>query len=302
MYLNLRVPLFVLAGALTLCTVAVVVATVPPAPDPPPPYRVNLSTMRLPDSLSFCGEPVPLDELDVRQKLERELLAISQDDGQVILYIKRSATHFPTFERVLKEEDAPDDLKYLSVAESALYMAQSSKGAVGLWQFIPETGRRYGLLINDSVDERRNVEKSTRAAVRYLKDNQRAFRGWTLSAAAYNMGEGALADDIKFQRRVSYYDLYLNEETSRYLFRILAIKVIMANPQAWGIVIDKRDRYDMPATETVEVRERIPDLAAWAAEHGCRYKDVKLLNPWILRRALPAPPTGGSWAVLVPEH
>lgn len=302
MYLNFRIPLLVLAGVLVLCTVAVVVATVPPAPPPPPAYRVNLSNLKLPDTLSFCGEPVPLNDRDVRQKLERELLVIAQDDGQVILYIKRSATHFPTFEKVLKEEEAPEDLKYLSVAESALYMAQSSKGAVGLWQFIPATGQRYGLQIDDSIDERRNVEKSTRAAARYLKDNQKIFKSWTLSAAAYNMGEAALADDIRFQRRNSYFDLYLNEETSRYLYRILAIKLIMSNPSAWGIVVDPGDTYAMPETESVEVKERIPDLAAWAAEHDCRYKDVKLLNPWILRRALPAPPAGRSWTVLVPEN
>jgi len=279
-------------------------APAPPVPDAPPAsklYRPNISSLALPDRLEFCGEQIPMDDPEVRKRMDREFLLNLQWDGQVMLYLKRSGEYFPIFERVLREENVPDDLKYLSVAESALYQAQSGKGAVGLWQFIPETGRRYGLRIDDYVDERRHPEKSTRAAIRYLKDNRARFGSWALAAAAYNMGEAATKDDLEFQNGESYFDLYMNEETSRYLFRIVAVKEIMSNPRRYGYHLDESDYYRIPPTKQVAVSAEIPNLATWAESQGTTYKNVKLLNPWILKRMLPKPPSGSPYVIAIPD-
>jgi hypothetical protein len=193
----------------------------------------------------------------------------------------------------------PTDLKYLSVAESALYQAQSGKGAVGLWQFMPATGRQYGLRVDEYIDERRHPEKSTRAAARYLQDNYKRYNSWGLAAAAYNMGEGATNDDLSFQNGRSYFDLYMNEETSRYLFRIVAIKEIMSNAEQYGYFLDNDDYYRLPEAKSVTVSAGIPNMAEWAEQQGSTYKDVKLMNPWILKRMLPAP-SGAPYEILVP--
>lgn len=271
-----------------------------PTPYADPQVRPNLSTLPMPSSLEFAGEEVPLDDPEIRKRFEREMLLNLQSDGQIMLYLKRSGEFFEMYDRILKEEDAPMDLKYLSVAESALFQSQSGKGAVGLWQFIPETGRRYDLRIDEFVDERRNPEKSTRAAARYLKDNYARYGSWYLAMAAYNMGEGATNDDLSFQGQRSFFDLYVNEETSRYPFRILAIKEIMEHPKKYGFYLDDGDYYRLPDYEKVEVTTAIPNLAEWAASKNSTYKDVKLANPWILKRSLPAP-NGSPWEILVPK-
>ncbi|MCE7933192.1 MAG: lytic transglycosylase domain-containing protein [Chlorobi bacterium CHB2] len=276
------------------------------APSPPPDhasarrFRPNITSYDIPTTLSFCGEPVPMDNPEVRKRFEREFYLNLQWDGQVMLYLKRSGEYFPMFEKMLAEAGAPDDLKYLAVAESALQMPQSSKDAVGLWQFIAETGRSYGLQIDDYVDERRHAEKSTAAAIRYLKDGYARFNSWTLSAAAYNMGEAATSDDLEFQRRGSYYDLYVNEETSRYLFRIVAIKEIMSNPAKYGFYLDSTDFYTPQTRTEVAVATDIPNLAAWADQQGSSYKDVKLLNPWIKKRTLLKPAAGRPYVIQLP--
>lgn len=276
-----------------------------PSPDPRPlpsghAYRPNISEFRIPEHLDFCGEPLPLNDPEVRKRFDREFMLNLQWDGQVMLYLKRSGEYFPLYDSILNQEGAPDDLKYLSVAESALYQAQSSKDAVGLWQFIPETARRYGLRVDDYVDERRHPEKSTRAAIRLLKDNYKRFGSWALSAAAYSMGEAATTDDLQFQRKQSYYDLYLNEETSRYVFRVVAIKEIMTHPDRYGFYPEKEDYYMMPPTTEVAVAQEIPNLADWAEHQGSSYKDVKLLNPWIKKRMLPKPAGGEPYVITIP--
>lgn len=260
---------------------------------------INLADIKLPDSMFFCGEKIPLNDPDVRKRMERELYLNLQSDGQILLYLKRSGEYFNIFEQILKEEEAPDDLKFLSVAESALYMSQSSKGAVGLWQFMPETGRRYGLRIDEYVDERRNVEKSTKAAIKYLRTNKERFNSWALAAASYNMGEGATDDDLTFQRQNSFYDLYVNEETSRYVFRIAAIKEIMSNMNKYGIYLKPEDYYKPRVTKVVQVDYSISNLATWAIENGSTYKEIKLQNPWILKRSLPQP-SGEPYQIYVP--
>jgi membrane-bound lytic murein transglycosylase D len=258
--------------------------------------RPSLSSIETPRELDFAGEEMPIDDPEVRKRFERELLLNLQSDGQIMLYLKRSGEVFDMYDKVLKEAGAPTDLKYLSVAESALFQSQSSAGAVGLWQFIASTGRRYGLRIDEYVDERRHPEKSTRAAARYLMDNYKRYNSWYLAMAAYNMGEGATNDDLTFQRQKSFFDLYVNEETSRYPFRIMAIKEIMSNPRKYGFNLSENDFYRTPKTKKVTVSAAIPNLAAWAESQGSTYKKVKLANPWILKRTLPA----GSYEIDVP--
>lgn len=270
-------------------------ASKPSTPEPLP-----ISTWKLPATLTFCGEAVPLDIPEVRERAEREFYLNLQSPGQLILYIKRSARYFPLYERELKAAGAPDDLKYLSVAESALFMARSAKDAVGLWQFIPATGRAYGLVINEFVDERRNPIKSTRSAISYLKEGRAANGSWANAAAGYNMGHENFRGSKDYQKAKEFYELYLNEETSRYLLRIAVIKHIMEHATEYGIVIPERDRYHPSTTRSVVVRDGVADIATWARTQNRTYKDVKILNPWILGRSLPAPPAGSSWTIELP--
>lgn len=259
-----------------------------------------ISEWKLPSSLDFCGEAVPLNIPEVRERAEREFYVNLQTPGQIILYLKRSGRYFPMYERILKEEHAPADLQYLSVAESALIMSRSPKDAVGLWQFIPATAKQFGLIVNDYVDERRHPVKSTRAAIAYLRQGYEASGSWTNSAAGYNMGHASFQENMQYQGKKNFFDLYLNEETSRYILRIAVIKHIMTHAREYGIVVHDHDKYREESTRTISVSEAIPNLADWAAEHGTSYKDVKLLNPWIIARQLPAPPKGSTWDVVIP--
>ena len=258
-------------------------------------YLTYLSAIPFPKTLSFCGEKVPLEILEVRERAEREFYLNLQSPGQLILYIKRAGRYFPLFERILKEEQVPDDLKYLAVAESALFMARSPKDAVGVWQFMEPTARSMGLIVDEFVDERRHIGKSTRAAIQYLRSGYNASKSWSLAAAGYNMGHGSVKENITFQKGESFYDLFLNEETSRYILRIAVIKELMEHADTYGIVLSKDDVYPEPIVTTVKEDRPITDLASWSINNGTSYKDVKLLNPWILKRALPAPKNGAYY-------
>lgn len=260
-----------------------------------------LSTLTLPSKLSFCGEEVPLDEPEVRERAEREFYMLLQQPGQLVLYIKRAGKYFDMYDRVIKENNLPPDLKYVSVAESALYMARSSKGAVGLWQFMEGTARAMGLTVNEYVDERRNPEKSTYAAMKYLQSGYRNTGSWTLAAAGYNMGHGGLAENIDYQLVKSFYDLYLNEETSRYILRIVIIKELMENCAKYGFNVSNDDKYSPDSTKMISVPYPVENLAEWAISNNTTYKDVKILNPWILKRSLPAPPSGKPWQIAIPQ-
>jgi hypothetical protein len=260
-----------------------------------------VAAQKLPENLSFCGERVPLEIPEVRERAEREFYLLLQQPGQLAIYLKRAGRYFDMYDRILKEEGAPSDLKYLSVAESALFMARSAKDAVGLWQFIPATGRAMGLRIDDDVDERRNPEKSTRAGIRYLKQGYQNYKNWTLAAAGYNMGHENAAENIRYQTADDFYDLFLNEETSRYIFRIALIKEFFENGAKYGLTIPQNDRYQPDDYKVVTVNGGIADLSAWARSQGTTYKDVKLLNLWILKRALPAPERGKSYEIYIPK-
>jgi hypothetical protein len=249
-----------------------------------------IEAIRITQPLDFCGEPVPLDDPDVKERLEREMLVSLDNSDDIILWLKRAKRYFPLIERALKENGLPNDLKYITIAESSLRpLAFSHKGASGPWQFIPSTGTRYGLIIDNDIDERRNIYKSTPAAARYLRNLYSMFASWTLAAAAYNMGETGLRTEMTMQRMDNYYKLYLNSETSRYVFRILAAKIIISNPGKFGYVLSKEDYYLERPYDTVEIsNSRSVPLYIIAQAANTYFKIIKDLNPEIMHYHLPA--------------
>jgi hypothetical protein len=252
-------------------------------------FSTYISKTKLPDRLDFCGELVPLDNPIVRERAEREFYYNLQNPGQIVLYLKRAGRMFPLFDSIFAMYGIPEDFKYLAVAESGLQIAKSPKEAYGIWQFIPSTAKEYGLLVDDFIDERLNLRKSTEAASKYLKRAYQTYKSWSLAAAAYNMGFTNLTDNINFQGVTNFFDLFLNEETSRYIFRIVILKELMQNHKKYGFVLEQSDFYKPFPTKKIICKSKIPDLALWAKEQGTTYFWVKFLNPWILKRSLPEP-------------
>lgn len=241
----------------------------------------------LPDSLDFAGEKVPLMEFDVRERIEREILVNTYWQSQSILLLKRSARWFPVIDSILYRSGVPLDFKFLSAAESGFVNVVSPAGAVGYWQFLKTTGKKYELEINEEVDERYHIEKSTEAACRYFKEAYEQFKSWTLVAASYNMGMDGLQKQIEKQKVNSYYDLLLNDETFRYLARIIAMKEILTSPEKYGFHLRRKDQYTPYKYSEVCVDSSITDLAAFAFSQGINYKKLKLLNPWLRTNELP---------------
>jgi len=249
----------------------------------------------------FAGEPVPMDNFDVRERLDRELLINTYWHATTMLHIKNMYKYFPLIEKILAENGVPDDFKYLAVAESSLRNDISPKGAKGIWQFMGNTGEYYGLEISAEVDERYHLEKATKAACDYLKGYKKRFGDWTLSAAAYNMGGTRLAKDIQTQRAKNYYDLSLNSETSRYVFRVIAIKEIMKNPRAFGFYIEEEQGYPpMSEYNLVEVNGPVESWGDFAVEHGTTYRMLKVYNPWLISTKL-TNKEGKTYSVKVPK-
>ena len=245
--------------------------------------RIILETVRDIDSADFCGEFVPLNSDEMRERLELEMLLMQGDRAQTILWLKRSSKYFPIISSILKQEGLPDDLKYISVIESALRPhAKSNKGAVGYWQFIQSTAKKFGLIVTDHMDQRNNIYLSTAAACRYLKFLYEKFGSWSLAAAAYNMGENGLDKIILNQGALNFYRLYLPYETQRYVFRIIAVKLIMQSPDRYGIVMKPEDYYmPVPFERTmIKCNYNIP-IKAVADAAGTDYKMIKDLNPEI---------------------
>ena len=287
-------------AAALLCGLALSPAAWPQSGPPPPlDFSALIAAARVQGPLDFCGEPVPLEDPDVRERMEREILSTLADPHQVILWIKRSRQSLAPIEDHLKRQELPDDLKYVAIAESALRPhAGSPKGAMGFWQFIEPTGRKYGLQIDTARDERRNLQSSTAAAIAYLKDLRQMFGSWTLAVAAYNMGENGLRSDMARQNARDYYRLYLPLETQRYVFRILTAKLILRNPERYGFRLEPGDIYPPVACETVTVEtDRELALLAVAQAAGTYVKTIKDLNPE-LRGYLLGP---GRHTVLVPQ-
>lgn len=262
-------------------------------------YNTFVSNIQLPDTLYLCGEAVDLTNPELRERAEREFLLLMQQSGQLILYLKRSGRYFPMFDTYLERFNLPKDLKYVSVAESALYMSRSPVGAVGLWQIMPETAKTLGLRIDDYVDERKDPEKSTVAGLQYLSEAHNQFKSWNMAIAAYNRGKNGIVDDSEYQMKDNYFDLYLNEETSRYYFRILVIKEMMEHPEKYGFDTKTIYKYEDLDSKEIIVKTAISNLAQWAKEQGTDYKTVKLLNPWILKRELNKP-VSDSYKIRVP--
>ena len=235
----------------------------------------------IPEKVEFAGEPVPLNFFDVRESLQRELIVNMNFHSSTLQYLKRVTRYFPVIEKILAENGIPDDFKYLALIESDLRNRVSPAGATGFWQFMRATAPDYGLEVNAEVDERYHFEKSTVAACKYLHDAYRVFGNWTMSAASYNMGRGGLSAQVKRQKCDDYYNLLLNEETSRYIFRIVAVKLILTDPKEYGFYVADEDKYrPIPYTE-VAVNAAVPDLVEFAFKHNTNYKMLKYLNPWL---------------------
>ncbi|HOT14755.1 MAG TPA: lytic transglycosylase domain-containing protein [Bacteroidales bacterium] len=245
-----------------------------------------ISAAELPEALAFAGDSVPLQKFDVRESLDREIHINIYFQSQTILILKRANRFLPEIERILKEEGVPADFKYLAVAESGLTNVVSPAKAAGFWQFLKSTGQKYNLKITDEVDERYHLEKATRAACQYLKELYGMFGNWTLAAAAYNVGENRLKDILANQKVSSYYDLWLNEETARYIFRILALKLIIENPVAYGFSIPEKDLYQPLQYIELSVDSTVTDLARFALAQKSNLKMLVYFNPWIRSNSL----------------
>ncbi len=212
---------------------------------------MKVRALPIPKSMEFAGEKVPLNDTDVRERLDRELHVNTYWQSNMLLMIKKANRFFPEIEPLLEKYGLPDDFKYLAVAESGLDDVRSPAGAAGFWQFLSSTGKEYGLEINDYVDERYNLELSTKVAAEYLKKSKERFGSWTTAAGAYNAGNAGINKQLERQDVTGYYDLLLNSETSRYVFRILAFKEILSNPEKYGFYLDKEDLYQPIATKTL---------------------------------------------------
>lgn len=246
----------------------------------------KIYTLNIPESLWFAGEAVPMNDFEVKERYDRELLTNVYWQSQTLLMLKRANRFFPTVSAVLKQNNIPDDFKYLAVAESGLQNVSSPAGAIGYWQMLDKTGKMYGLEITEEVDERYHIEKSTEAACRYFKESYREFNNWALVAASYNMGIDGVRKQLQSQNVNNYYDLYLNTETSRYLLRTLAFKEIMEHPHLFGFNFTPKHLYDNIPTIKVKVTKSIPDLARFALDNGANYKLLKVLNPWLRKPSL----------------
>lgn len=257
-------------------------------------------SLNVPEALTFAGEPVPLNIPDVYERLDKELQINTYFHSNTIFLIKRANRWLPQIEKILQANDVPVDFKYLPLIESNLLNDISPKNAVGYWQILKSAGRENGLEITNEVDERYDPLKATEAACRYLKTAYRKFGNWTLVAASYNRGMAGIQRALDNQGVDSYYDLYLNEETSRYVFRILAIKEIVENPQKYGFRVSPRHLYQEEPLRYIEVDETIKDLVAFAKQHNTNYKLIKRHNPWLRDDKLTVR-RGTHYRIAIPE-
>ncbi|MDB4611712.1 lytic transglycosylase domain-containing protein [Flavobacteriaceae bacterium] len=247
-------------------------------------YKVY--ALRLPESIDFAGEKTPLDAPDIQERLDKELLVNTYWQSNMMLLLKRANKYFPLIEEILEEEGIPSDFKYLAVIESGLENVRSPKGAKGFWQLMPATAKEYGLEVNTNVDERYHIEKATRVACKYLKKAKNRFGSWTLAAASYNRGMYGTNRLLDRQLVDSYYDLLLNSETGRYVFRILAVKEIMTNPERYGFVFNSEDLYNPIPVKKIGLDTAIANLAEFAKEKEINYKILKIHNPWLIENHL----------------
>jgi membrane-bound lytic murein transglycosylase D len=246
----------------------------------------KIKALKLPKGLNLAGERVPIEINDVKERMERELLVNTYWQSNGILLLKRVNRYFPILEPLLAKYNLPDDFKFLALAESGFTDETSSAGAAGIWHFMRTTGKEYGLEINENVDERYNIEKSTKVAAEYLIKAKEKLGSWTLAAAAYNAGNRGVSRRLEAQEVNNYYDVKLPDETERYIFRILALKEIITNPKKYGFIFDKEDLYTRKETRLVKVDTAISNLTLFAKEFGMNYKELKIHNPWLREHKL----------------
>ncbi len=254
----------------------------------------------IPEKLEFCGEKVPLEDFDVRERIDREFLVNTYWHSATLLYFKRANRWFPVIEMILKKNGIPDDFKYMSVAESGVINSVSPDGATGFWQLMEPTAKKYGLEINKEIDERYNIEKSTQAACDYLKEAYSKFGNWTLVAAAYNMGIDGIEKQIERQKTKNYYNMFLNEETYRFIFRIVTLKEIFKDPNKYGFYFTDYDLYPNIETYNVTVNYPINDFADFAKQYRINYKILKIFNPW-LRESYMKNSAGKTYLIKIPK-
>jgi hypothetical protein len=260
-------------------------------------------SLNLDKSFDFCGEALPMDNFDVRQRLDAELLRNIYFHSQTILAIERANAYFPVIEPILRQEGVPDDLKYLAVAESALSNAISPAGARGVWQFMRSAAAEYGLEVNDEIDERYHLEKATKAACKYLRREKEQIGSWTFAAAAYNGGPERISTEKANQRATNFYELNLAaDETMRYPFRIVAIKEVMQNPEQYEYSIDPSHLYKpLNYYTTVEVKGPVANWGDFAREHGTHYRMLKIYNPWLIGSKL-TNKAGKTYVIKIPPQ
>lgn len=264
-------------------------------------YELVYTSPEVPDSVSFCNEPMPLHFFDVHESLERELLVNSYYHSQTILFIKKATRYFPVIEPILEENGIPDDFKYLSVAESGLANVVSPAKAVGFWQLLEGTAKEYGLEVNSEVDERYHLEKATVAACKYLQESYNKYNNWTMSAASYNVGRRGVSRQVDKQKENDYYDLLFNEETGRYLYRIIALKLVIETPGKYNFYIADNDKYAPIEYKEVSIDTAVASWADFAKEHNTNYKILKYLNPWLRDKQL-TNKTGKEYIIKLPKN
>jgi hypothetical protein len=249
--------------------------------------RYGIFSIVQPEGLNFCNEEIPIYTSDIWERLDKQLLKNTYWQSNTMLYFKKAHKYFPVIEPILKEYNIPDDFKYLAVIESGLENVVSPSGAAGFWQILKGTAREYGLEVNKAIDERYNLEKATVAACEYIMKAYDKFGSWTIAAASYNMGMNGMERKIQAQKTDNFYNLYLNRETSQYIFRIIAIKEIMENPEKYGFIFRDHDLYVMSDYKNIEIDSTIANLSDFARLHNINYKLLKKFNPWLRTTSLP---------------
>jgi len=243
--------------------------------------KYGIFAINQPEDLNFAGEEIPIYSSEIWERIDKELLKNTYWQSNTMLYFKKANKYFPIIEPILKEHNIPDDFKYLALIESGLDNVVSPAGASGFWQILKGTAREHGLEVNSAIDERYNLEKATVVACEYLQDAYNKFGSWTMAAASYNMGKNGVRRRIAKQESNNYYNLHLNNETSRYVFRIIAVKEILQNPRKYGFMFREKDLYSMPNYRTVDVDSTIADLTEFAKSQNVNYKLLKQFNPWL---------------------
>ncbi len=266
-------------------------------PAPPSSGAESIVDLKVPQRVTLFGEEIPLNNWFIRRQFERDFYYNWNQAYALLIWWQRSGEYFPMIEEMLHKAGLPDDLKYLAVAESGLANVQSPANANGFWQFIPQTAKRFGLRVDDLIDERLDPVKATQAAISYFKYMKSLLPTWTLVAAGYNMGEDNVLEAMQWQHARSYWNLYLNPETMRYIFRIAAIKELMSHGEKYGLDFSRLTPYRVPEVKHVTVHGPIASIADWAFSQGYLYKDVKVLNPWLIGRSIPK----GTFQIALPS-